>query len=208
MKLKDFLKSNAFKCILVLLVIALASGGLLSILNDVLAVSPSEKQQRVISKYYFDPSVTAQTVKLSEEERNNEFGTVETVYLLSDGNLIVNASGLNGYKNEMVKAWVIINESDGEFVGVRSVVVDASANAKQSLMGNLSDDFFKNYSAHDEDLIGGAYFSHLNGDGNIASLATGATHTSEGMNNAVNCAVTFAKNFDFNSATFEEEGNA
>ena len=208
MKLKDFIKSTAFKCILVLLAIALVAGGLLSILNDLLNVSEAEKKQRVISKYYSDPTVTAQTVELSDEEKTNEFGSIEVVYLLSDGNLIVNAAGLNGYKNEMVKAWVIINESEGEFAGVQSVVADTSANAKQSLMGNLSSAFFAAYAAHDDELVGGTYFTHEQSAQGIYSLATGATHTSEGMNNAVNAAVYFAKNFVAAEASFEGEKKA
>ena len=208
MKLKDFIKSSAFKCILVLLAIALASGGILSILNDVLSVSASEQRQRVITKYY-SADATAKTVKINDEQKENEFGGIEAVYLLDDGNLIINASGKNGYKNEMVKAWVIINETDGSFIGVRSVVADSSANGKQSLMGNLSKNFFDNYSENDDKLLGGAYFTHEKDDnGNIYSLASGATHTSEGMNNAVNSAVYFAKNFNAGQATFEEEENA
>ncbi|MBO4323562.1 MAG: hypothetical protein J5836_02755 [Clostridia bacterium] len=191
MKLKDFLKSSAFKCILVLLSIALASGGLLSILNDLLAVSPAEQKQRVITKYYPDPSVSAEEKELTEDEKTNEFGVIETVYLVSDGNLIINAAGYKGYKNENVKAWVIIDMVEGKFAGVQSVVADSSANGKQSLLGNLSDGFFKNYSAHNEELKSGEYFTLETGE--MFSLASGATHTSEGMNNAVNAAVYYAK---------------
>ena len=52
MTVKQFFKSQAFKCIIVLLVIALISGGLLAILNDVLYVSEEERTMRAIEKVY------------------------------------------------------------------------------------------------------------------------------------------------------------
>ena len=52
MTVKQFIKSKSFKCILVLLCIALVSGALLAILNDVLAVSDEERVMRTIKKIY------------------------------------------------------------------------------------------------------------------------------------------------------------
>ena len=48
MTVKQFVRSEAFKCIVVLLAIALVAGGLLAILNDVLAVSAEERTMRAI----------------------------------------------------------------------------------------------------------------------------------------------------------------
>lgn len=52
MTVKQFLKSQAFKCIIVLLCIALVAGGLLSILNDLLSVSAEERTMRAIESVY------------------------------------------------------------------------------------------------------------------------------------------------------------
>ena len=45
-------KSLWFKCIVVLLVIAIISGGLLAILNSVFAVSDEERTKRAVKKIY------------------------------------------------------------------------------------------------------------------------------------------------------------
>ena len=79
MKVKDFLKSVTLKCILVLLAIALVAGGLLSILNDVLYVTAEEKLQRVVSKLYGETDAEVRELELTETDKANSYGTVNTV---------------------------------------------------------------------------------------------------------------------------------
>ena len=43
MTVKEFFKSKTFRCIVVLLCIALVSGGLLAIMNDLMHVSDAER---------------------------------------------------------------------------------------------------------------------------------------------------------------------
>ena len=50
--IKNFIKSDWFRCIAVLLALAVVLGGTLAILNDVLYVSPEERTARAIKKIY------------------------------------------------------------------------------------------------------------------------------------------------------------
>ena len=73
MKIKDFLKSNTFKSIIVLMCIALVAGGLLAILSDVLYVSDKERTERAIQNIYGE--------KIGFEEleihnKNKEYGSI------------------------------------------------------------------------------------------------------------------------------------
>ena len=52
MKTKDFLRSDSFKCIVVLLVIALVCGVLLAVANDLFYVSDEELWLRSMEKVY------------------------------------------------------------------------------------------------------------------------------------------------------------
>ena len=81
MTVKDFLKGRAFRSIVILTVIALCSGLLLAICNDLLAVSDTERTQRAIKEVY-GKMVKYEDYDLKEENKINEFGTIDTVYLL------------------------------------------------------------------------------------------------------------------------------
>lgn len=191
MKLKDFFKGITFRCIVVLLCIALVSGGLLSILNDVLAVGEEEKLQRVIDKLYDDPDVTATVYELSEEEAENSYGTINAVYEVSDGNLIVNSTGAGGYKGGTVTVWTVVLIDNGSFAGIQSVSIDSYD--KQTLMSQLNSKFISVYSANNDALVEGVYFSTAEDGESITSISTGATMSSNATNNAVNAAIKFAK---------------
>ena len=52
MTVKQFFKSNIFKCLAALLCVLLVCGVFLTIMNGLLAVSDEEKFQRVLSEIY------------------------------------------------------------------------------------------------------------------------------------------------------------
>ncbi len=191
MKIKDFLKSVTLKCIVVLLCISLVSGGLLSIAEDIFYVSEEESVNRVISTLYGDPDVTNEKLELTEEDQVNMYGTVNSVYVLSDGNLIINTTGGNGYKGGSVTMWTVVILKDGKLDSIKAVKVDSYD--KQTLMSQFNAKFLATYSSSTEELQSGAYFASGSGDGLVTSIASGATMSSNAINNAVNAALKFTR---------------
>ena len=195
MTVKQFFKSQAFKCIIVLLVIALVAGGLLAILNDVLYVTEEERTMRAIEKVY-GKEMNYQEKEYSSDQLVNDYGTLSKVYLLENGNYLVQATGGEGYKGGTITVWVVLTARDGAFAGIEKVVLESYE--KQTLMSKLTYDV---YSAHNDEITGDVYFT-TGGDG-IKVLISGATYSTNALNNAVDCALQFAREVLF--ATEPEE---
>ena len=92
MTVKQFLKSQAFKCIIVLLCIALVAGGLLSILNDLLSVSAEERTMRAIESVYGE-QLNYETLTFDESELTNEYGSIDQAFLFEDGWCVLRFTG-------------------------------------------------------------------------------------------------------------------
>ena len=195
MTVKQFFKSQAFKCIIVLLVIALVAGGLLAILNDVLYVTEEERTMRAIEKVY-GKEMNYQEKEYSSDQLVNDYGTLSKVYLLENGNYLVQATGGEGYKGGTITVWIVLTAKDGAFGGIEKVVLESYE--KQTLMSKLTYDV---YSAHNDEITGDVYFT-TSGDG-IKVLISGATYSTNALNNAVDCALQFAREVLF--ATEPEE---
>lgn len=185
MTVKQFFKSQAFKCIIVLLVIALIAGGLLAILNDVLYVTEEERTMRAIEKVYGE-EMQYEELSFEADKLANDYGTLSKVYLLENGNYLVQATGGNGYKGGTITVWVVLTVKDGTFTGIEKVVLESYE--KQTLMSKLTYDV---YSAHNDEITGDVYFT-TSGDG-IKVLISGATYSTNALNNAVDCALKFAR---------------
>lgn len=197
MTVKQFFKSQAFKCIIVLLVIALIAGGLLAILNDVLSVSEEERTMRAIEKVY-GKEMNYEEKEYPAEQLTNDYGTLSKVYLLENGNYLVQATGGEGYKGGTITVWVVLTSDNGAFGGIEKVVLESYE--KQTLMSKLTYDV---YSAHNDEITGDVYFT-TSGDG-IKVLISGATYSTNALNNAVDCAIKFAREVLFASASGSEE---
>ena len=185
MTVKQFFKSQAFKCIIVLLVIALIAGGLLAILNDVLYVTEEERTMRAIEKVYGE-EMRYEELSFEADKLSNDYGTLSKIYLLENGNYLVQATGGNGYKGGTITVWVVLTVKDGAFNGIEKVVLESYE--KQTLMSKLTYDV---YSAHNDEITGDVYFT-TGGDG-IKVLISGATLSTNALNNAVDCALQFAR---------------
>ena len=123
MKIKDFFRSITFRCIVVLAAIALLSGAILSLLNDILYVSDEEILQRTLNKIYVDEEVGAETVSLDSLDVENDYGTVKNVYAMDNGQYLVEATGKNGYKGGTVTAYTAFLAEDGALTGIYKVVI-------------------------------------------------------------------------------------
>ena len=80
-------KNVWFRCIFTLLIIAVISGGLLSVLNDVLYVSSEERTERAIAKIYGE-KVSVDEIVLDaasdDEKITYDFGTINKIYKIQN----------------------------------------------------------------------------------------------------------------------------
>lgn len=182
MKVKDFFKSTAFKCIVVLLAIVLVCGILLTICHSLFYVSEQEKLDRAIAKIYGD-NVTTQTVEFDPD------GEVYDVYdaqvlraykIEEDGNFLVLSKGKGGYGGS-VNCWVVVKVTDGKITGLKSVSVESSQGETQ--LNNLNDAFYQKFiDGYNSEVV------YSPDDGYVVS---GTTLSSTAINNAVNGALVF-----------------
>lgn len=166
MTVKQFIKSKSFKCILVLLCIALVSGALLAILNDVLAVSDEERVMRTIKKIY-GKEIDYVEIKFAFEA---DYGRIDNMYKLADGNYLVKATGFDGYQQGTVSVWAVARFADGKYVGIDEVSI--AGNEKQTLMSKFNAAFFDKFEGKGEE--------------KFDFVVSGATFSSKAINNAVN----------------------
>lgn len=170
MTLKQFLKSKTFKCILVLVCIALVSGALLSILHDVLYVSESEKVARTIKGIY-GKSIDYEVV---EVDYSTEIGEITSVYKLKDGNYLIKSIGKNGYKYGTITVWVVATFENNEYKGITSISV--AEYDKQTLMSKFTSSIMNEYKENPDYVV------------------SGATYSSKAMSNAINTAKNYITN--------------
>lgn len=195
MKMKQFFKSNAFQSVTVLLAIALVSGLLLSIFNDVFYVSAEERLARTLNKIYGEKiEATEQTI--SEEHRVNAYGEIELVYLLEDGNFLVKSTGKGGFKNGTVTLWTAFDcshspDGDVEWNGIGKVVYESNKN--QTYITKTTG-MYQTFTLHNDELVEGALFSTDGAGDDIRNVTTGASMSSAAINNAVNAAIVYLRN--------------
>lgn len=184
MTVKQFFKSQAFKCIIVLLVIALIAGGLLAILNDVLFVTEEERTMRAIEKVY-GKEMEYEELDFEDSQLSNDYGSISKVYQLENGNYLVQSTGGEGYKGGTITVWIVLTGNENGFTGIEKVVLESYE--KQTLMSKLTYDV---YSAHNDKVTGEIYFT--TDDSGIKVVVSGATYSTNALNNAVDCALKFA----------------
>lgn len=187
MKIKDFFRSVTFKCIVVLSCIAVCSGAILSLLNDLLYVSDAEILQRAINKIYNEePVIVKEEIDLSSLSTKNEYGTINVVYEMDNGHYLVNATGTGGYKNGTVTVYTAFTVENDALTGIYKIVV--SDNQNQSYISNIDAAYLAKYVNSTEVVQDGGYFTTDSG-----YMVTGATQVSNATNNAVNAGLYFMR---------------
>ncbi len=190
------LKSTWFKCIACLLVIAVISGALLSILNNLLYVSPETRTMRAIKKIYGEEK--EYTVELdvdSDDQTKNTaigydgVGRINKIYDIS-GDMLFQTTGNHGYKNGTITLWIQVAK-DGEKYEIEKVVLESSE--KQTLMSKLSGEFYDGFKLTDvtEAYNNGWLFSATERDAENYNPVSGATFSATAAANAVNCVIKY-----------------
>ena len=208
MKLKEFFKSNSFKCIVVLLSIALVCGSILAICNDLFYVSDAEMFARSMSKIYEgDATKLVDLIDDAEDQKTYKTYNCEAVVLdaqLSpDGKtLLVQSKGSKcGYQGGSLVLWVSMNVENDSLQGINKIIVD-SYDSSQTLIGAISAEYLAQYSssAYKSVVTGGGHFSNVKMDKNnnkaeTEMVASGATYTSAAVNSAINGAMDYAREY-------------
>lgn len=196
--MNKFFKSAWFKCTAVLLAIAVISGGLLALLNDLLYVSPEERTGRALQKIYGrEISANEYDILLDVDSGDKaveyEFGQIEKIFAIGDQtaehDLLFKTTGNEGYKGGTVTMWikVVVN---GESKEIDKVIIDS--NTKQTLMSKLdakfTDGFYIDISGNYD-----TYFTAKNKGEGTKNPVTGATYSAQAGCNAVNCVIEYLK---------------
>ena len=200
---RNLFRSDAFRCIAVLLLITVFMCGLLAVLNDVLFVSSEERLNRAVMKVY-GKSVEAVQKEPDADRVVAELGSIDEYYAFSDNGSdfeLFKSTGANGYKNGTVTLWVLIRYENGEAVAVDNVQLDSYE--KQTLMSSFGSDFFEKYTTAltSDQLKAGTLFKTGNtkydhamlDETDVRNVVTGATRSSNAINNAVNIVLLYVR---------------
>ncbi len=178
MTVKQFLQSKIFRCIIVLLCIALVSGGLLAILNDLWNVSDEELIQRGIKAVCGDGVKLEKVCDINETYASTDDGTVQQVLLLDTGDYLIKAQGKHGFQEGNVSCYVLFHLEDSVYKVQKVSIADYSSS--QTLMSKITDS-------------GLAKFIGLSSEATMkpSEIATGASYSSTAIKNAVNVAIAY-----------------
>ncbi|MGN0805771.1 MAG: hypothetical protein ACI4MC_01925, partial [Candidatus Coproplasma sp.] len=206
MTVKQFFKSKAFKCLIVLMCILLISGAVLTISYGFLEVYAGERLQRAVSKIYPDEAVNiyGKDDKLIDSNEKNPESLIETTLTLGDANVLsayritftnksdihylVQSQGTGGYSEGTVTCWVAINVDTSAKTIKNIAKVQIGESSGQTFMDKITDSMLNSFT---KSLPEGGFYPS---DGYVS---TGATKSSTAICNAVNGAVTYVNTVIF-----------
>lgn len=209
MTVKEFFKSNVFKCITALLCVLLVSGAFLTVCFGFMEVTEGERLQRAVTSIYEGKEVTVYgldgngndavidaTVSKPKGllEKSVTIGAAEVkqaykVKFTEDGkdvlNYLVSSTGKRGYAGGNVTCWVAVTVENGGISGIYKVVISQSAS--QTLMSDI------NGSSLLQDIAEGyeAGIQYVPDKENDEYIVSGATMSSTAVCNAVNGALSY-----------------
>ena len=198
-----FFKSDWFKCITVLLVLAVVLGGTLAFLNDLLYVSPKERTQRAIKKIYgVEITLTDEDIVLDVdnggEELSNEYGSIQKIYKINN-DLLFKSTGNQGYKNGTISLWLKVVNDNGNYK-IDKVVLDGYE--KQTLMSKFSQSYYNNFlidvTQSYSNGSGIFLFSPKDHPDKLENPMSGATKSANAACNAVNTVIKYLTDNNFN----------
>ena len=189
--LAGFFSSIWFRCISTLLIIIAISGGLLSVLSDVLYVSPEQRTERAIKKIYGEIEGFNQ-IPITDFDYDK--GQINTIYEVkvndNETYLLFKATGYEGYKGGTISLWVSVKENEGGTLSLNKVLLDSFD--KQTLMGKLTSTFYGNFALEDiTDTYEKGEFFTTDTDKENSNPISGATMSANAAVNAVNCVINY-----------------
>ncbi|MBP5686635.1 MAG: FMN-binding protein [Clostridia bacterium] len=191
--MRTLFKNVWFKCITALLLIAAVSGGLLSVLNDVLFVSAEEHTDRAIVKIYGELKqydVEYDAAQDGAETIDYGYGRIDKVFTVDNGaDYLFKTTGYRGYKEGTITLWVRVSVNGGVY-SIEKVVLESYE--KQTLMSKLGGEYYGKFRLSDvtAEYKAGRLFSATDEDKNYNAVS-GATFSATAGNNAVNCVLKY-----------------
>ncbi len=191
MTVKQFFKSTAFKCIVVLLSILLICGVFLTVMNGLLEVTDEERFARAVQKIY-GKSVETEEISLDGEKTSFDYADISEAYKVKDdGNYLVKVSGKEGYGGAVV-CWVVVDMSDDgkEIDGVMKIAIDSAPG--ESYISKISQgalDALAAKAEYGKEAMGG--FAHGSKEHGGDYIATGASYSMRAISNCMNGAMDF-----------------
>ncbi len=179
-KKAPFFKTNAFKCVCVLLCVLLISGVFLTIMYGFLEVTDEERLSRAISKIY-GKNVDTEQVQVEENEIDTA-DILEVHHVKDDGNYLVKSRGKGGFAGT-VTCWVVVELKDNKITGIMKVTVDSYVGETQ--MAEIKDSFLAKFHTD--------YKDDTPFTTDAGFLVSGSTKSSNAICNAVNGAIDYIK---------------
>ena len=172
--------------VLVLVVIALVSGGLLAILNDLLYVSEEERTNRSLNKVYASESFTELEID-ADYASNADYGEIVYLYEAADGTIIISAKGQKGWKGQ---SEIVMAVNNGTIVNM--IVSTYGGDDKTT---SIDADYLKQYTGMQ--VTADLKFT-VSGEAGAVDVSSGAsaTHTMGSICSAANMAVYYLVNSD------------
>lgn len=172
--------------VLVLVVIALVSGGLLAILNDLLFVSEEERTNRSLNKVYASESFTELEID-ADYASNADYGEIVYLYEAADGTIIISARGQKGWKGQ---SEIVMAVNNGTIVNM--IVSTYGGDDKTT---SIDADYLKQYTGMQ--VTADLKFT-VSGEAGAVDVSSGAsaTHTMGSICSAANMAVYYLVNSD------------
>lgn len=172
--------------VLVLVVIALVSGGLLAILNDLLYVSDEERTARSLNKVYASESFTELEID-ADYASNADYGEIVYLYEAADGTIIISTRGQKGWKGQ---SEIVMAVNNGTIVNM--IVSTYGGDDKTT---SIDADYLKQYTGMQ--VTADLKFT-VSGEAGAVDVSSGAsaTHTMGSICSAANMAVYYLVNSD------------
>ncbi len=205
--MKKFLSSLWFKCIATLLIIIVISGGLLSILSDLLYVSDVERTERAIASIYNGEIKKFTEIELPTANPDEEFidcanfGSIDKIYKIegesaNEFDLLFHTIGKQGFKNGSITYWIKLSSINGE-LSIGKMIIEKDVD--QSFIGNLDETWhsaiYVNIDENSKYLT--PYSKVAEKDQNYSLVpTTGATNSKRASCNAVNSVIYFINNYE------------
>jgi Na+-translocating ferredoxin:NAD+ oxidoreductase RnfG subunit len=195
----NFFKSTWFKCVAVLLCIILFSGVSISVLSDLLFVSPDERTDRALMKIYGQtPDTYYKELDIDEGHTAipYDFGQIEKIFYVNkvdatdtEYDVLFKTTGKEGYKGGTVSMWIKVTVN-GQDRDIDKVIIDG--NTKQTLMSKLGDAFLGGFYIDISNNYD-TYFTARTKDEGAKNPVSGATMSAMAGCNAVNCVIEYMK---------------
>lgn len=206
--MNKFFNNIWFKCISTLLIIALFSGGLLSILSDVLYVSAEERTSRAVKKLYNGIEQQYQVILDADSIDSNtnspilfDNGQITKIFMVGektsgDYDLLLQSTGNEGFKNGTITVWVKVNVNT-LLNTTKIVTVLLDSYDKQTLMSQLGGSYYDSFLIDISDKYDKLFTSNKNDTSeNYKNIVTGATKSANAGCNAVNNVIKYMESWE------------